>query len=86
MRVKDQVVVITGASQGIGYGCAERFAAEGARVVLSDIDQTKGEEAAERLQGAGNEAVFIACDVGDKAQVDALIASAVAAYGRIDTL
>ena len=86
MRVKDQVVVITGASQGIGYGCAARFAAEGARVVLSDIDQARGEEAAERLQASGAEAVFVACDVGDKAEVDKLIESAVAAFGRIDTL
>jgi len=86
MRAKDQVVVITGAAAGIGYGCAERFAAEGAKVVLSDIDRVKGEAAAERLQGEGAEAVFVACDVGDKAQVDRLMESAVAAFGRIDTL
>jgi glucose 1-dehydrogenase len=86
MRVKDQVVVITGAATGIGYGCARRFAAEGAKVVLSDIDRARGEEAAERLQGEGAEAVFVACDVGDRAQVEALIDSAVAAFGRIDCL
>jgi NAD(P)-dependent dehydrogenase (short-subunit alcohol dehydrogenase family) len=86
MRVKDQVVVITGAAAGIGYGCAARFAAEGAKVVLSDIDRAKGEEAAERLQGEGAEAVFVACDVGDKAAVTRLMESAVAAFGRIDTL
>lgn len=86
MRVKDQVVVITGAAAGIGYGCAQRFAAEGARVVLSDIDQAKGEEAAERLQGEGAEAVFVACDVGDKGQVTALVESAVAAFGRLDVM
>lgn len=86
MRVKDQVVVITGAASGIGFGCAARFAAEGAKVVLSDIDQAKGEEAAERLQSAGSEVVFVACDVGDKAQVTALIDSAVAAYGRVDCM
>jgi NAD(P)-dependent dehydrogenase (short-subunit alcohol dehydrogenase family) len=86
MRVKDQVVVITGAAAGIGYGCARRFAAEGARVVLSDIDAEKGQAALESLKGEGAEAVFIACDVGDKAQVEALIAGAVAAFGRIDCL
>src|SRR3546814_14819225 len=86
MRVKDQVVVITGAATGIGYGCAQRFAAEGARVVLSDIDQAKGEEAAERLQGEGAEAVFVACEAGDKAQVKALVESAVAAFGRLEVL
>jgi glucose 1-dehydrogenase len=86
MRVKDQVVVITGGAAGIGFGCARRFAAEGAKVVLADIDQAKGEEAVEALQGEGTEAVFVACDVGDKAQVEALIDSAVAAFGRIDCM
>ena len=86
MRVKDQVVVITGAAAGIGYGCARRFAAEGAKVVLSDIDAAKGEAALESLKGEGAEAVFVACDVGDKAQVEALIAAVVAAFGRIDCL
>ena len=84
MRLKDKVAVVTGAAGGIGFACAERFAREGAKVVLSDIDPAKGEEAAERIQGAGGEAVFVACDVGDKAQVKALIDSAVAAYGRLD--
>jgi len=86
MRVKDQVVVITGAAAGIGFGCARRFAAEGAKVVLSDIDAEKGEAAAEQLRKDGAEAVFIACDVGDKAEVEALIAGAVKAFGRIDCL
>lgn len=86
MRVKDQVVVVTGAAAGIGFGCASEFAAEGAKVVLADVDKTKGEEAAERLQGEGAEAVFVPCDVGDKAAVDALVASAVAAFGRLDCM
>ena len=86
MRVKDQVVVITGAAGGIGFGCARRFVAEGAKVVLADIDQARGEEAAEALQGEGAEAVFVACDVGDRAQVEALIDSAVAAFGRLDCM
>ncbi|HMA16021.1 MAG TPA: SDR family NAD(P)-dependent oxidoreductase [Kiloniellaceae bacterium] len=86
MRLKDQVVVVTGASQGIGFACAQRFAAEGAKVVLSDIERAKGEEAAERLQADGAEAVFVACDVGDKAQVTALVDSAVAAFGRLDCM
>src|SRR3546814_17065410 len=84
MRVKDQVVVITGAASGIGYGCDQRLAAEGAKVVFSDIDQAKGEEAAERLQGEGAAAVFVACDVGDRAQVMALVYSSLAAFGMPD--
>src|SRR3546814_10552787 len=59
---------------------------EGAKVGLADSDQAKGEEAAERLQGEGAEAVFVACDVGDRAQVTALVDSAVAAFGRLDVM
>ena len=62
------------------------LAAEGAKVVLSDIDAGKGEAAAESLRGDGAEAVFVACDVGDKSQVEALIAAAVATFGRLDCL
>lgn len=86
MRLKGQVAIVTGAAAGIGLACAEEFAREGAKVVLSDVKVTQGEAAAEKLQAAGHEALFVACDVGDKAQVEALVASAVAAYGRLDCL
>ena len=84
MRLKDKVAVVTGAAAGIGLACARRFAAEGAKVVLADIDAEKGAAAAAAIAESGAEARFIACDVGDKAQVDALIAGAVAAYGGLD--
>lgn len=84
MRLKDKVAVVTGAAAGIGLACAQRLASEGAKVVLSDVSVEKGERAAEALQETGADAIFIACDVGDKAQVDALIAGAVAAFGRLD--
>ena len=84
MRLKDQVAVVTGAASGIGLACARRFAAEGARVVLADVNTAAGEEAAEELQASGADALFVTCDVGDKAQVDALIDSAVAAFGGLD--
>jgi NAD(P)-dependent dehydrogenase (short-subunit alcohol dehydrogenase family) len=83
-RLRDKVAVVTGAAAGIGRACAEVFAREGAKVVLSDVNVERGERAAEAIQEAGGEALFIACDVGDKAQVDALIDSTVAAYGRLD--
>lgn len=84
MRLKDKIVVVTGAAAGIGLACAQRFALEGAKVVLSDVSVEKGERAAEALQETGADAIFIACDVGDKTQVDALISGAVAAFGRLD--
>jgi NAD(P)-dependent dehydrogenase (short-subunit alcohol dehydrogenase family) len=84
MRLKDKITVITGAAAGIGLACAKRFAAEGAKVVLSDIDAARGAAAADEIAAGGAEACFVACDVGDKAQVDGLIAAAVSAYGGLD--
>jgi NAD(P)-dependent dehydrogenase (short-subunit alcohol dehydrogenase family) len=84
MRLKDKVAVVTGAAKGIGLACAKALTAEGAKVVLADVEVAAGERAAEEMQAGGAEAFFVACDVGDKAQVDTLIGSAVAAYGRLD--
>ena len=86
MRLKDKVAIVTGAAAGIGKACAAVFAAEGAKVMLSDVDRAKGEAAAEAIQAEGGEALFCACDVGDKAQVDALVETAVGAFGRLDCL
>ncbi len=84
MRLQNKVAIVTGAARGIGLACAKAFAEEGAKVVLSDIEVTAGEAAVEEIQAGGADALFVDCDVGDKAQVDALIESAVAAYGRLD--
>ncbi|MBU2089363.1 MAG: SDR family NAD(P)-dependent oxidoreductase, partial [Alphaproteobacteria bacterium] len=70
MRLKDKVAVITGGAAGIGLACAQRFVAEGAKVVLADIRDAEGTAAA---QAIGEAARYVHCDVGDKAQVDALV-------------
>ena len=84
MRLQNKVAVVTGAAAGIGLACAKCLAEEGARVVLSDVEAAKGEAAAEEIQATGADALFVECDVGDKAQVDALIERAVAGFGRLD--
>ena len=76
-----RVCIVTGASQGIGEACARRFAREGAKLVLADIEDARGQALAQELQ-----ALHVHCDVGDKAQVDALVAQAMQAHGRIDVL
>ncbi len=76
-----RVVIVTGGAQGIGAACARRFAREGAQVVIADLAREAGEGVARETGGH-----FIACDVGDKAQVDALVAQTVALHGRIDVL
>jgi len=86
MQLKDKVAIVTGAAQGIGFAIAERFVKEGARVVLSDIEAGKGKEAADRLELAGGETSFVACDVGDSKQVKALVDAAVKEYGRLDIM
>jgi 3-oxoacyl-[acyl-carrier protein] reductase len=79
----DQVAVVTGAARGIGRGIAAVLAAEGARVVIADIDAAAAEQTAAEL---GEGAIAIATDVTDRASVDALAASALATFGRIDIL
>ena len=76
-----RVVIVTGAAQGIGEACARRFAREGAQVVLADLDDARGQPLADALGGT-----YHHCDVGDKAQVDALIAAVLRQHGRIDVL
>ena len=86
MRLEGKVAVVTGAAQGLGRACAECMAAEGAKLVVSDINAEGGEATAAAIRDAGGEARFIACDVGDKRQVDALIDGAAGAYGRVDSV
>ncbi len=76
-----RVCIVTGGAQGIGEACARRFAREEAKVVIADVDDARGAALAAELGG-----LYVHCDVGDKAQVDTLVAQAMAAHGRIDVL
>ena len=83
MRLQNKVAIVTGAGSGFGEGIARRFAAEGARVVLADInEEASGRVAAE----IGDAALFVRADVGRDADVAALARSAEAACGGIDIL
>ena len=85
MRLKNKIALVTGAASGIGRACATRFAREGARVALVDIDRDRGREVAAELSREG-EVAFFACDVGYKEQVDATVAAALHRFGHIDIL
>ena len=80
-RMQDKIVIITGASSGLGRATAELMTAEGARVVMADISQEAGEAAAQEI-GAD----FVRTDVGNPAEVDALVNGTVARYGRLDVM
>jgi NAD(P)-dependent dehydrogenase (short-subunit alcohol dehydrogenase family) len=86
MTIENKVTIITGAAQGIGLACGQRFVADGARVVLADINADKGEAAAEAIRSDGGDAIFVSCDVGDKSQVTALVETAVKRHGRLDVM
>jgi glucose 1-dehydrogenase len=86
MSLEGKICVITGAAQGIGFACAKRFCDDGAVVVLSDINAEQGEASAEALRAGGGKAEFVACDVGDKTEVDALVTGAVSKHGRLDVM
>lgn len=81
---EDKVVLVTGAGGGIGRGTALAFARAGARVVVADIAAAAGEETAALVEAAGGQAVFIRTDVTRADQVQAMVAQAVATYGRLD--
>lgn len=84
--LEDKVAVITGAGSGVGRAAALIFASHGAKLVTADINADAVEETAAQVRAAGGEAVAQRCDVSQAAQVDALVAAAVAAYGRLDIM
>jgi 3-oxoacyl-[acyl-carrier protein] reductase len=84
MRLQDKVAIITGAGSGFGEGMAQRFAGEGAKVVINDVHEANGRRVAAALAEQGRAATFVRADVSKAADVNALAAAVLSAYGRID--
>ncbi len=86
MRYQDKVVFITGGAIGFGRAFARAFAAEGASVVIADIDTNRAEETVVELEAAGAKALAVNCDVAKEAEVDQAVASVATHFGGIDIL
>src|SRR5690349_7402879 len=80
--VKDRVVVITGAGQGIGREFARQFAAAGAIAVVADLNRESAERVRLEIEAAGGRAMAMKVDIGDRASVDAMVDSVLAQHGR----
>ena len=85
-RVQGKVALVTGGSSGIGRGCAEKLAAEGATVVVTDIQDDKGAETIAMIAKAGGKAWYLRHDVTDEAAWESVIAEIKAREGRLDIL
>jgi glucose 1-dehydrogenase len=85
-HLEGRVAVITGGAQGIGGSCARRLARDGAAVALWDRADAAGELLAAQLRSEGAKAMYLHCDVSDKAQVDAALAATLAEFSHVDAL
>ena len=86
MRLDSKVAIITGAASGIGLASAKIFAAEGARVVLADLDLVRTEAARDSIGPRASQCLAVRVDVTERASVDAMVATTLQRFGRIDCL
>ena len=86
MKLKDKVCIVTGAASGIGKEIALTYAREGARVAIADLNLGAAEATAAELSSAGGQAMAVAADVSDEAQVNAAVAAVVERWSGVDVL
>jgi len=86
MKLKDKVALVTGAASGLGKGIAARYAQEGAKVVIADLNRQAADAAAAEIKSAGGQAIGVAMDVTSEEDVNNGVAATVAAFGGVDIL
>lgn len=82
--LNNKVALVTGAGSGIGLAIAKLYAKEGAKVIVSDINEEHGKSAVEQIKSEGGEASFLKADTSNPEQVEALVKATVDTYGRLD--
>lgn len=86
MSFTDKIVVVTGGGQGIGLACVRRFASNGAKIVIADIDEASGQAAQKEIEEAGGQALYVHVDVSERLDIHNMMAATIDAYGRVDIL
>jgi NAD(P)-dependent dehydrogenase (short-subunit alcohol dehydrogenase family) len=86
MRIKDKVAIVTGAGRGIGEGIALRFAEEGARVIVNDVNEGEATRTAQAIQSKGGKAVAVTGSVGSRDVAQKMVDTAVKEFGTVDIL
>jgi 2-hydroxycyclohexanecarboxyl-CoA dehydrogenase len=86
MKLKDKAAIVTGAGQGIGRAIALELAGEGAKVCVADLNPETAKKVSEEIKAQGGQAIDVKVDVTNLAQCEAMVKSAVAAFGGVDVL
>jgi 2-hydroxycyclohexanecarboxyl-CoA dehydrogenase len=86
LELEDKVTLVTGGGRGVGRGVCLRFAAEGAKVVINDINEKRAERVAGEIRDSGGQALIAVADITDMAQVRAMVAKATEVFGPVDVL
>jgi len=86
MRLKDKVAIVTGGAKGIGEAVAKKFAAEGAKVVICDLNEADVQKVVKEINDNGGTAIGVECNVANREQVNAMVQKTVESFGTVDIL
>lgn len=86
MRLKDKVAIVTGSGRGIGEGIVMRFAEEGAKIIVNDVNEADAKAVVEKIRAKGGQAIAVLGSVSDRAVVQKMVDTAVAEFGTLDII